>query len=885
MKNQVLYIGQHVKLATALLSLNFTDKTFNIVSRPCVSGLEKILSEKKFEHLICEYPLPESVKLRIAENFPELNCLYLSEKNVEKSPDNLPELISEDVKAALNCITLPIYYKYQQTIIACNIYFSQLFGLLPEELVGQNVTTLLPAESLRKIKPLKTDKTGHDIADLFECEMRDISGNKREYLIHEDLVDDGEHKVGILFDVVEINSVKRAVERERTMLRATADASSDLIFFKDLEGRFIGCNKQFEKFVGLSETEIIGKKNEQLFAMKQALTCQTQDALVMSSGNVCVNDEFLTYHNGQEHYISMQKVPLRDKNGQVQGLIAIGRDITEQSLIQKQLKIANIVFENSRNAILVTDENGIIISLNRTCTKISGYSKNELLNNRVNSLLNLSQYRQLFVEMELSLRAQGQWQGKANFHRKSGELGYFWLQVYEITYPDSGLKKRVYSITDLTKNKYDEEKIHYLSKHDTLTGLNNRIALFNHLEAAIARANYKQASMGVLFIEIKGVKDNELYGHAQSDLVIKHVAKMLKQSVCNKDIIARIADDQFVLVVEELEDEQVVALVAQKIAQQFSAPINIEALKVNLSISIGISICPDDGVDLETILSHAEAAMIRSKNDRTSSYHFYTNELTVNSTKQIALEKELKFALENEQFELYYQPQYDLTKHQIVALECFIRWHHPVHGILSPNRFMVLAEQSGLIIELGLKMFEKVARQAVSWHRSGVDFGRISLRLSKVELSQIALIGNIQKILLNTQCRATWFECSIDESLFSSDVHIIQENLANLNRIGIALTVDGFGAERSVLYSIDKLNIDKFKISKHFIQGVPGYLAGEAMVKSVFVLAKTLGIDVVGEGIQEASLSHRHSSSINGVLQGPMKANEVNFYLRCHKRQ
>ena len=886
--SQVLYAGRNLKLAQALLSINSNIDAFNISHTHCVNSLEAILSENQYDYFICELPLSESVKECIAEKYPDLDCKYLTDlethsENIKNITPQSKALVSTEVKAALDCISIPIYYKNEQDIIiTCNTYFSQVFGLLPEDLIGQDARKVLPIDSYGGFKNSELPIFNEHQVVLLECEMRDVTGVKREFLVREELLDGSELKIGMLFDISEMNAAKRDVEKERAMLRATADISSDLIFFKDLDSKFIGCNKQFEAFVGCPEAGIIGKKDDELFEENQALMCQAQDSLAMTTGKVYSGDEYLTYNNGEKHYIFMQKVPLKDKEGNVQGLIGIGRDITEKSIIQKQLKVANVVFENSKDSIVVTDGDGLILSLNDACLKDSGLPKEKFIGKAIRSFATGGDYQELFSGIEAGLKENGQWQGNASFTRAGGGLSYFWLEIYVVKHHETGIENRVYSFTDLTKNKYNEEKIQYLSKHDSLTGLNNRIALFNHLETAIARAIHKQVVMGVLFVEIKSYKENnERYGHNQGDLIIKNVAKLLQRSVSDKDIIARFSDDQFVLVVDELENEQVVALIAQNIAQQFAEPIIIEGLKVNFSVSIGISICPDDGMDLDTILSNAESAMLRGKEDRSSSYHFYTNELTINSTHQIELEKEMKFALENDQFDVYYQPQYDLSKHQIVAVECLMRWHHPQQGLLLPNRFLMLAEQSGLLIELGMQMFEKAAKQAQSWHQSGINFGRIAFNLSKLELSQISLIGAIQKVLLNTNCHASWFEFAIEEHLFSSDISTVQDNLLNLSRLGISLTVDGFGADRSVLYSIGRLNIEKFKISKHFIQGVPGYLAGEAMIKSVFVLANSLGIDVVGEGMQEASLMGDESLPLNE----PMKASEATFYLRCHKRK
>ncbi|MDN2664717.1 EAL domain-containing protein [Psychromonas sp. 14N.309.X.WAT.B.A12] len=896
--SKVLYIGNNVQLVKALLPINAASGAANLTHCHCVNGLEEMLQEQDFDYFICEVPISGVLKERIKQLYPVLECIYLSSQEEDNATSacftdaKAKDCISDEIKSTLNCISIPIYYKSNDGfIIACNSYFSNIFGYSPDVLVGKELSTLLPDGTAAQLIKSDTADVKSNQPLMLECNIEECCGEKREFLLREEVDVGCNMRVGMLFDISEMNAVKATIEKERLMLRATADLSEDLIFFKDLDSRFIGCNKQFEKFVGCSEAEIIGKADDELFEINQARMCQAQDAQVMSNNETYANNEYLTYNNGEKHFIFMQKVPLRDKHGEVQGLFAIGRDITEQSIIEKQLRLANVVFENSRDGILVTDNTGVVITANDACFSVSGYSKEELIDVNITSFADGFDSCTLFDDIEVGIKKEGKWQGNVRFYTKMGYLGYFWLEVNEVKHGSDNMNNRVFVFTDLTQNKDYEAKIQYLSKHDSLTGLNNRIALFTHLEKAIARANHKQTAIGVLHIEIKGIKAvNERYGHNKGDVIFRGIAKRLKELASDKDIIARISDDQFALVIEELENEQVVALIARQITQQFSGTVTMEGIAVNLTTSIGISICPDDGSDVDSILSNAENAMYRSKNDKSSAYHFYTNELTINSTNQLALENELKVALNENQFDVYYQPQFDLNKRQIVAVECVLRWHHPEHGTLLPERFLMLAEQSGLMVELSMKMFTKAVEQAVKWHHAGINFGRIAFNISKAELSQLSLIASIQKIFLDTGAKANWFEFEIDEALFSNDLYTVQENLLNLSRLGISFTVDGFGAERSVLYCIDKLNIDKFKISKHFIQGVPGYLAGEAMLKSVFVLANSLGIDVVGDTIdndprEQLINDHQFIADKNQPTKEAMSASEATFYLRCHKRK
>ena len=373
--------------------------------------------------------------------------------------------------------------------------------------------------------------------------------------------------------------------------------------------------------------------------------------------------------------------------------------------------------------------------------------------------------------------------------------------------------------------------------------------------------------MAVIVIDINGFKAvNEQYGHNAGDRVLKEVALRLKSCVSEKETLARFADDEFVIIVDELLNEQNAASVALKISELFKLPFIIENIQANLSVTIGISLCPDDGDDVDLLLKNAEKAMLRGKTDKSAAYHFYTKELTRYSNLQVELEEELKEALHKKQFELYYQPQYDLNKRKIVAVESLLRWNHPEQGVLLPSNFLSLAEESGLLIELGLTIISDAAKQAVVWHKQGINFGRITINLSLVQLSQISFIADIQTILKDSGY------------------------LQNISKLGITLTVDDFGANCPVVYLIESLKIAKFKISKHYTQGVPGLLVAEAMVKSVITLAHSLGIDVVGDGIenaqQEAFLSNQHVDSGQGYLQAkPMKAAAATFYLRCNKRK
>ena len=891
----VFYMGKNIGLVEALLtSVSEENENTSYKIKHVLSSNEvvKLLQEVKYDYFISEKTIPANIADNIEHFFPQLKTIYLNQapsNEILLAPSD-KELVSEDVKKALNCISIPIYYKNKDgTIIVCNQSFAGHLGLAVDEVVGRNVSNLLPLplrEGLEQIdKKIFADRKVH----LYECELHDVHGVRKEVVFRKQLVDSSDTQIGLVFDVTELNDARRIIEKERMMLRATADISQDLIFFKDLESRFLGCNKQFEKFIGQPESKILGKTDDQFFALEQAHMCQQQDQDVMLSNDVYSGEEYLTYVDGERHFIDMKKVPLIDKRGDVKGLIGIGRDITARHRLQKRLKVANAVFENSQENIIVADQTGKIVSINRAACQLSGYEKSELIGKPIKFLTAKGIYCKFMKKMDEKLRNEGAWNGDITYSNKLGEQRFAWLDVYAVEL-EKGVSNYIYSFTDLSQNKSIESKIQFLSKHDPMTGLSNRIALFTKLEDAINRANFNESTMAVILIDINGFKViNDQYGHNEGDRVLKEIASRLKKCVVEKDTVARFGDDEFVILVDSLKNEHDAALVAQNVVEQFSRKFKIGPVEAYLGVTIGISLCPDDGDDVDTLLQSAEKAMLRGKLDKRSSYHFYTDQLTKHSSNQLQLETELKIALQEDQFELYYQPQFDLNKKLIVAMESLWRWNHPKYGMLLPDRFLSIAEESGLLVPLGLQMLKKVALQTVQWRSSNIFFGRIAIPFTMMQLEQISLIADIQSIVKETGCEIKDIEFEVCESTFSCENYTVYDNLLNIHKLGVPITIAGFGADIPVFHFIEPLGVEKFKVAQSYVQDVPGPLVGQAMIKSVMMLARELGVDVVSEVMdsnEQESFTHQNQSTLSQEHQPlPMKTSEATFYLRCHKKK
>ena len=601
----ILYVGHNIALAKTMLNVCSSSRSIvncHIEHIESINEIEFTLMKHGYCHLVCDLPISSLLINKIATQYPDLKTNYLNlPDQVKKKKASLVTtgLISEEVKTTLEYLSIPIYFKDKEGyFLACNSYFSNLFNLTPTEVIGKKTSDFVSSSISKAANKIDEKLFEANCVYLHEARIESEKDTFKDVVFRKEAVNNGKIQIGIVFDVTEINKTKSLLDKERIMLRATANISADLIFFKDLEGKFLGCNKQFEKFIGGTEKEIIGKNDQQLFDYKQAMMCQAQDQLVLTNNDVYIGEEYLTYNNGEHHFINMKKEALFDDFGNVQGLIGVGRDITANYLMKKRLNIADTVFENSRESIIVTDEQGNIVSANRAVCVTSGYSKEELLALNVKDFAT-EQYH--VIQSDLAMNKE--WEGEISYSSKNGDLNFVWLEVYVVQHGFEGAVNRIYSLTNLNQMEGIEKKIKHLAKLDPLTGLFNRIALFNRLDDAIKRAEYKEASLGVVLININGFKDvNEQYGHNIGDSVLIKVAERLKSCVFEKDTVARFSDHEFCIIVDELANEQDAAVIALQVADQFNREFMIDDLSVNLSAAIGIAMCPDDGFDADAYL-------------------------------------------------------------------------------------------------------------------------------------------------------------------------------------------------------------------------------------------------------------------------------------------
>ncbi len=410
---------------------------------------------------------------------------------------------------------------------------------------------------------------------------------------------------------------------------------------------------------------------------------------------------------------------------------------------------------------------------------------------------------------------------------------------------------RVWCFHDITERKQAEERLNHLTNFDLLTNLPNRLLFRDRLGLAISRAPWHKRSVGVLLFDLDRFKVvNETLGQAMGDFLLKAVSERLSATVREGDTVARLGDDMFGLILDDLAQPADSFRVSQKILDSLGKPFQLKGQEIFVSASIGIAIFPNDGDEIDLLMKHADTAMYRAKEQGGNNYQLYAPAMNQHATKRLALENNLRRALERGEFLLYYQPKVDLTTGQIVGMEALIRWKSPEAGMVSPAEFIPLAEETGLIVPMGEWILRTACAQNKAWQKQGLPFVRMGVNISVRQLQRQNLIGTIAHVLNETGLDPNYLELELTESIIMKSNESTMAELRELNLGGIEISIDDFGTGYSSLSYLKRLPIDTLKIDKSFVQEVTTDPDDAAIVAAIITMAHTLKLKVVAEAVE-----------------------------------
>jgi diguanylate cyclase (GGDEF)-like protein/PAS domain S-box-containing protein len=525
--------------------------------------------------------------------------------------------------------------------------------------------------------------------------------------------------------------------------------------------------------------------------------------------------------------------------------------VETQSETEAKLRQSATVFENASEGVVIADIDAKIIAVNKAFTDITGYAEQEVLGKNPRILKSGEHNREFYKAMWSSLVKRGEWRGEITGQRKNGEVFPKWQTISAVRDLSGKLTHYVSVFTDISHIKETEEKLHHLAHHDSLTGLPNRLLLNARLEHSIQLAHREGTNVAVLFLDLDHFKKvNDSLGHTVGDHLLQQVAERLLIIVREEDTVARLGGDELAIVLGSMHGTRYAATVAQKVLDKISEPFDLDGQDVFVSTSIGISIYPQDGRDAAALLKNADTAMYMTKSGGRNAYQFYSEDLTVNAHESLSLEANLYRALQREELLLHFQPQVSLQSGSIVGVEALVRWQHPEMGLLLPGVFIPLAEQNGLIEDIGIWVLRTACAQAKAWQNDGLTPFRIAVNLSGRQLRNANISHVVRDILEETALDPCYLELELTESSVMKHAQQALKTLNMLRELGVTISIDDFGTGYSSLSYLKLFPVDRLKIDRSFVRDIPHDANDVAIASAIVTLGHSLNLSVIAEGIE-----------------------------------
>ena len=565
------------------------------------------------------------------------------------------------------------------------------------------------------------------------------------------------------------------------------------------------------------------------------------------------------------------------------GFLGISPGLKRQRQDQERLRQAAVVFDCTREGVLVSDSRGVIVHVNRALVEITGYSVEEVLGHRPNMFKSGRHGPAFYEAMFKSIDESGDWHGEIWNRRKSGEVYPQWQTVRSITDDKGQITHYVAVFSDISAIKHSQNELARLVHHDPLTDLPNRLLFTERTEQALASAHRHQTGCALLMVDLDHFKIiNDSLGHNIGDLLLKAVADRLLRIFGKGFTVARLGGDEFAVLVDNCPQVAHAANAAQQVLEVMKGAFDVDKHQLFISASIGISVFPKDALNAEQLLRNADSALFKAKSIGREGYALYTEELTAHAQYRIEVAGDLRRALEQQELRVYYQPVHDLHTSRLIGVEALVRWEHPLRGLLSPGEFIPIAERTGLIAEIDAWVLEQACWQMVQWQAAGLKLSFVAVNISSRLFARPELYTLVSTVLADTGLDPSLLELEVTESAVMDNSQVALEQMHRLRALGLRLAIDDFGTGFSSLLRLKRLPVQKLKIDQGFVAGLPGDNDDVAIVRAVIALGQSMGLQVHAEGIEQVEQA-RFLLDLNCNLgQGywfgrPMPAKELDW--------
>jgi diguanylate cyclase (GGDEF)-like protein/PAS domain S-box-containing protein len=685
------------------------------------------------------------------------------------------------------------------------------------------------------------------------------------------------HQIELEMQNEELQRVQETLERSRDRYANLYDFAPMGLCTLDSNGIITQANHTL--------SDILGIERNKLLNTPLVRHVHKEDASILlhrlkHPGHTETVDLHMQNSSESDLYARMTILPMPPREYDKTGgalLLSIS-DISDSHNMAVELEIKSRAMEKTLEGIMISGADNKICYVNPAFEKTTGYKREEVIGKEP-SILQSGRHDQAFYrEMWHSLAIAGFWKGEIWNRRRNGDIYPEWLSVSVITDKNDKPSYYVGVFSDITTQEEIRQRLHSLAYYDAITDLPNRHLFFDRINQAIKEASREQGEFAVLFMDLDRFKSiNDALGHTVGDQLLVEVAERLRRILREMDTISRMGGDEFLILLPRIKSNEESLLVARKILNAISLPFDLGGRQYHITISIGISHYPGDGSDPDALIKNADIAMYKAKGNGRNTYYLFNQKLNEQLVEHLDLENDLRNAVNHDLLDLYYQPQVELRNGKWKGIEALLRWEHPELGYIPPDKFIAVAEETGLIIKIGYWVIYRACRQYLQLKDMGHVVGRMALNLSPHQFLQSNLVEKIKEILSETGMSPHDLELELTESAAMPNLEYSIKTLQALQDMGVNISIDDFGTGFSSLSHLQKMPIDTIKIDRSFVMDTPGDPDDMAIVEAIIAMAKSLNLNIVAEGIEtQQQLDYLHQAGCH-IGQGYLLFKPLNF--------
>lgn len=662
-------------------------------------------------------------------------------------------------------------------------------------------------------------------------------------------------------DVTDRIEAEESLRKSEERWQFALESSGDGVWDRDITTNKVFFSRRYQEMLGYLPGEIPGQFNEWV---KRLHPDDKERVLAAGEKHLKGETEFfreeyrLQCKDGSYKWILARgKVVARDNAGRPLRIIGTQTDITERKKIETELDLAASVFENNSESIMITTApDNLVLRVNKAFSEITGYSPEEVVGMHPRMLTASKQSEEFYETLWNSVKTTGRWRGELWSRRKNGEVYPGWLVITDIKNSEGVPTHYVSVLADISERKIAEQRIHHLAYYDTLTGLPNRPMLDDHLKHALANAHRNGSRIALLFMDLDNFKTvNDSLGHIAGDLLLASTAERISSCVREGDTVARLGGDEFVVVLPDLTNDEdamrAAATVAEKVRLLMGAPFDLDGHEVVVTPSIGIAIYPSDADNAVDLIRNADTAMYHAKSRGRNNHQFYAAEMNIAVVERLKMETALRHAIARNELRLFYQPQFT-SSGNIIGVEALLRWNSQEFGMVSPAKFIPLAEETGLILPISEWVLNTACVDMLAWQEMGLcrKMQNIAVNISARQFSQADFVSTVKSILERNGLASGHIELELTEGILMLDKESAKHKLDALKSHGFSISVDDFGTGYSSLAYLKHFPIDVLKIDQSFVRDITIDPNDAAITRAIIVMAESLGLTVIAEGVE-----------------------------------